>query len=212
MSEWSLIVGRAPGLLTWVLLVACVGLALVEAGLPLVRRSGQSKSERRGAPAILGLRVLAIAALIAMVLELGVRVETFTGASRRVVVLVDHSASMDLADGPADADPGRETTRRFDRTRASWREGASARERWREGGVDVEVRGFASEVTPLTRTSADELALEPDGAASDLTRALVELDESDAGEGAPLAAVVVISDGLVSADPATARHLGTVVD
>lgn len=212
MSEWSLMVGREPGLLTWVLLIACVGLALVEAGLPLVRRRGRSKAERRRAPAILALRVLAIAALVAMVLELGVRVETFTGASRRVVVLIDHSASMDLADGPADAKPGRDTTLRFDRVRTLWREGASAREGWREGGVDVEVRGFASEVTPLTRTSADELALTPDGAASELTRALVELDEADAGEGAPLAAVVVISDGLVSADPATARHLGAVVD
>jgi hypothetical protein len=212
MSEWTLIVGREPGLLAWVLLVSCVGLALFEAALPLWRRRTQSKAERRGAPAILALRVIAVAALVAMVLELGMRVETFTGATRRIVVLVDHSASMDLADGPADAEPGRETTRRFDRVRTLWREGATARERWREGAVEVEVRGFASEVTPLTRTSADELALEPDGAASDLTRALVELDESDIGDGAPLAGVVVISDGLVSADPASNRHLGTVVD
>ncbi|HLT39771.1 MAG TPA: hypothetical protein VK034_25990, partial [Enhygromyxa sp.] len=179
---------------------------------PLLRRTSRSRAERRATPAILGLRVIAIAALVAMVLELAVRVETFTGAARRVVVLVDRSASMDLADSPAEAEPGRDTTRRFDRVRTLWREGATARERWREGSVDVEVRGFADEVTPLTRASADELALTPDGAASDLARALVELDESNVGDGAPLAGVVVISDGLVSADPATSRHLGTIVD
>ncbi|MFO7561144.1 MAG: hypothetical protein R6X02_00770 [Enhygromyxa sp.] len=214
-SDWTLIIGREPGALTWILLISCVGLAVVEAALPLLRRSAraaQSKSERQATPAILGLRLLAIVALVSMVLELGVRVETFTGAARRVVVLVDRSASMDLADGPAGAEPGHDTTRRFDRVRALWREGAAARERWREGGVDVEVRSFAGEVTPLTRASADELDLQVDGPASDLTRALVELDESDIGDGAPLAAVVVVSDGLVSADPATTRHLGTVVD
>lgn len=212
MSEWTLILGREPGLLTWALLIACVGVALVEAALPLLRRGKSSTSERRGAPAILALRVLAIAALVAMVLELSVRVETFTGASRRVVVLVDHSASMALADGPADAEPGQATTARFDRVRTLWREGEAARASWRQQGVEVEVRGFASEVTPLTRSSADELGLEPTGAASDLTRALVELEEFDSGEGAPLAGIVVISDGLVSSAPATARHLGTVVD
>jgi hypothetical protein len=212
MSEWTLIVGREPGVLTWILLILCVGVAVVEAGLPLLRRSARSKAERRATPAILGLRLVAIAALVGVVLELGVRVETFTGATRRVVVLVDRSASMDLADGPADAEPGTDTTRRFDRVQTLWREGATARDRWREGGVDVEVRSFASEVTPLTRASADELALTPDGAVSDLSRALVELDESNVGDGAPLAAVVVISDGLVSADPATTRHLGTIVD
>src|SRR5690606_7624287 len=97
MSEWTLIIGRDPGLLTWTLLVVCVGLALFEAALPLLRRTSRSRAERRATPAILGLRVIAIAALVAMVLELAVRVETFTGAARRVVVLVDRSASMDLA-------------------------------------------------------------------------------------------------------------------
>src|SRR5690606_28707256 len=158
--------GRDPGALTWILLVVCVGLALFEAASPVLRRTARSRSERRATLAILGLRVIAIAALVAMVLELGVRVETFTGAARRVVVLVDHSSSRDLADSPAGAEPGRDTVRRLDRVRALWRGGATARERWREGSVDVEVRGFAREVTPLTRASADQLTLTPDGAAS----------------------------------------------
>src|SRR5690606_13597193 len=108
--------------------------------------------------------------------------------------------------------PGRETTRRFDRVQALWAEGAPARQRWAEGGVDVEVRGFADEITPLTRSNAETLEFEPDGPASDLTRALVELAESDTGEGAPLAGVVVISDGLVSHSAAANAHLAEVID
>jgi len=215
MRDWSLIAGNAPGALTWALLLVCVGLGLVEASLPLF--DGR-RGAARGLFAGLALRVVAIAALVAMVLELGVRIETFTGTSRRVVVLVDHSASMDLADGPADAEPGTQTTRRFDRMRDLWIADDAARERWRgardtrEGAVDVEVRGFAAEVTPLTRARADALDLEADGPGSDLTRALVDLSEQNAGEGAPLAGLVIMSDGLVSPSASASKHLAELVD
>jgi hypothetical protein len=231
-TDWRLIAGHEPGPLAWVLLILCVGVALVEAALPLLpadlrARIGlgggpsQGRRERRIAPAVFGLRLLAIAALVAMVLELGVRIETYSGTTRRVIVLVDHSASMDLADGPAGSDPGRDTTKRFDRITQLWRDGAEAREAWRDGGgrrggregpVEVEVRGFAASVTPLTRQNADDLALRPDGSGSDLTRALIELSEADRGEGTPLAGVVIVSDGLVSANAATRQHLLELVD
>jgi hypothetical protein len=224
-SDWSLIVGHEPGVLGVVLIVACVGLALVELaaavrrGLAETRGSSGSRRARARARAFLAalvaLRLLAVLALLAVVLELGVRVETYAGTSRRVVVLVDHSASMALADGPTTrrgAEPGTETTPRFDRVRALWSAGAEAREAWREQGVDVEVRGFARDLTPLTRAEADTLALEPNGTASDLTRALVELADADRGEGPPLAGVVVISDGLASHDRAGREHLGELVD
>ncbi|PRQ10209.1 hypothetical protein [Enhygromyxa salina] len=215
--EWSLTIGHEPGLLAWLLVIACVGLALVElVGVVrrgLARSSGKPNPRARaGLAAVVGLRVLAVLALLAVVLELGVRIQTYAGASRRVVVLIDHSASMALADGPADAKPGEATTARFDRVRALWSAAAQAREDWREAGVDVEVRGFASDVTALTRASADALELEPTGGASELTHALVELAEADAGEGAPLAGVVVISDGLVTHDRAGTQHLAAVVD
>lgn len=208
--EWSLIVGHEPGLLTVLLIAGCLALVLVEiAGV--VRRGGAGK--RRGlVVASIALRLVAALALLAVVLEVGVRIETYAASSRRVVVLVDHSASMGLADGPADAEPGVGTAVRFDRVRAAWTDGAEAREHWREQGVDIEVRGFAGEVTPLTRSDADTLALEPTGDGSDLARALAELTDTDLGEGPPLAGVVVISDGLTHHDRAGADHIRAIVD
>jgi hypothetical protein len=207
--EWSLILGHEPGLLTILLIAACLALAVFEL-VGVVRRAS---SKRRGLlAASIGLRLVAVLSLLAVVLELGVRIETYAATSRRVVVLVDHSASMGLADGPADAEPGTETTARFDRVRAAWTAGVDAREHWRDRGVDVEVRGFAAEVTPLTRSDADALALEPTGEGSDLARALAELADTDAGEGPPLAGVVVISDGLTQHDRAGAEHIRAIVD
>lgn len=231
--DWSLIAGHEPGAIGWALLIVCVGAALLEALFTLRRAttarvgsvSGTSERRRRAAAiGVLALRMVAIAALVAVVLELGVRVETWTGSSRRVVVLIDHSASLGLADSPASARPGQSTTRRWTRVTELWRDGADARAAWREGdrgeaGVDIEVRGFASQARPLTADAAESLdGLEPTGEASDLTRALVELAESEVGEGTPLAAVVVISDGLVvhAADrgqaEAEADHLRAVAD
>ncbi|NVB42860.1 hypothetical protein G6O69_33880 [Pseudenhygromyxa sp. WMMC2535] len=219
-SDWSLIIGHQLGPLGWAVLVLCVGAALSEAGLTLVRaHRGTTRTRRRSAWALLSLRLVAVAALVCVVLELGLRQQTWTGSARRVVVLLDRSASMDLADAPEGADPGSETTRRWDRLAALWSASADARASWREGergepGVDVEVRAFGSRTTPLTRDQADALAIEPDAAASDLTRALVELAEARQlaarGEGAPLAAVVVASDGLVVRGQAEAAHLEAV--
>jgi hypothetical protein len=215
--EWSLIIGHEPGLLTTLLIAGCLALVLVEiAGV--VRRGGSGTRSRRGGLllASIALRLVAVLALLAVVLELGVRIETYAATSRRVVVLVDHSASMGLADGPEGAEPGVDTKVRFDRVRAAWTEAADARERWRELGVDVEVRGFAREVTPLTRSDADALALEPSGDGSDLARALAELADTDLREGPPLAGVVVISDGLThhdrGHDRAGAEHIQAIVD
>jgi hypothetical protein len=226
--EWSLILGHEPEPLTLVLIAACLALALLEIGSVVRRKSGSTRRRglvlglapaqspgpsRRGLlAASIGLRLVAVLALLAVVLELGVRIETYSATSRRVVVLVDHSASMGLADGPSDAKPGEDVTVRFDRVRAAWSTGADAREHWREQGVDVEVRAFASEVTPLTRSDADALALEPTGDGSDLARALAELADNDAGEGPPLAGVVVISDGLTQHDRAGAEHIRAIVD
>jgi hypothetical protein len=208
--EWSLILGHEPGLLTTLLITGCLALVLVE--IASVIRRGTSGKRRALVAASIALRLVAVLALLAVVLEVGVRIETYAATSRRVVVLVDHSASMGLADGSEDAEPGVGTSVRFDRVRAAWSSSAEVRERWRELGVDVEVRGFASEVTPLTRSDADALALEPTGDGSDLARALAELADADLGEGPPLAGVVVISDGLTQHDRAGAEHIKAIVD
>lgn len=208
-QEWSLIAGHEPSLPTILLIAACLGLALVEIASAAQRMASKRRSVVAG---LIGLRLLAVLALLAVVLELGVRVETYAATSRRVVVLVDHSASMGLADGPSDAEPGKDVTVRFDRVRAAWTAAEQTRERWREQGVDVEVRGFADEVTPLTRSDADALSLEPTGDGSDLARALSELADADTGEGPPLAGVVVVSDGLTGHQRTDAEHLRAIVD
>ncbi|MCA9698685.1 MAG: hypothetical protein KC431_14260 [Myxococcales bacterium] len=228
---WSLIVGHEPGLLGWTLLALGLGLALSEALMGL-RRAYARRSPRGGDPertgpsrklgaawAVLVLRVLALAMLAAVILELGLRVQTYAGASRRLVILVDHSATMSLPDAAAGADPGEDTTRRWDRLKQLWQAGAEAREGWRGGDgetLEIEVRGFGARTTALSRSDAEALALEPDAEASNLTRALVELGElagpagRGLGEGAPLAGVLVISDGLVARGSAEAEHLQAV--
>jgi hypothetical protein len=111
-TNWRLIAGHEPGPLAWALLLLCIGVAVFEAVLPLLPAelrqriglaggAGQGRRERRIAPAVFGLRLLAIAALVAMVLELGVRIETYTGTTRRVVVLVDHSPTARPDPSPA---------------------------------------------------------------------------------------------------------------
>lgn len=212
-SDWSLMIGHPPGPLALALIVACVGLAALDL-LTLVRRPPPAARGRGGRLRVLGvvgLRLLAIACLLGVVLELQVRVRSHAASGRRVVVLIDRSASMAIADGPADAEPGRATARRWDRVREAWLAGADARERWRSEGVEVEVRSFGERSDPLTRAAADALEFEPEASASELAPALVELGEADPGEGPPLAGVVVISDGLVARDLATRTHLRALV-
>lgn len=226
--SWSLIAGHEPSTLGWILLVVCVGAAVVEMVWTLRQRLRAGTSPGLGAlAALVGLRLLGLLALVAIVLELGVRVETWTGDARRLVVLVDQSASLDLADSPARADPGEDSERRWSRLERAWSEGADARAAWRQGSdgearsgsLDVEVRAFASDTQPLTHADADALALAPTGSASALGGALAELAEATAGgqsEGAPLAGVLVISDGLVTppmpAGRAEREHLDALVD
>ena len=158
---------------------------------------------RRLAGGLLGLRLAALGALLAVAFELTLRIEQVTPAGRRLVVLVDRSASIDLADASEEDEPPRTRQARLE---AAWQESADARVGWRDEGLVVDVRGFARETTPLTGDVADTLAGQPDGVGSDLARALTELTAPDP-DRAPLAAVVVISDGLVAEDDATDAHV-----
>ncbi len=214
-NDWSLIVGHEPGVLALVLIGLCVGLALLDV-VGLIRRPppgalGRARRARAQVAGVIGLRTVAILCLLAVVFELQVRVRSYAGSARRVVVLIDRSASMAIADGPATAAPGSSTTSRWQRVQTLWSgsEGEAARERWRSAGVDVEVRSFGERTSPLTRASADALDFEPDALASELAPALLELSEADpsSDSGPPLAGVVIVSDGLVARDAATHEHL-----
>jgi len=203
-EQMSLAAGHVPDPAVLALLGVAVLLAVAE-GMAAFRRP-RSAVPRRISAALLGLRLLALAALLSVVFELTLRIEQVSPSGRRLVVLVDHSASMALADGTT---PEATPEARIDRLRAAWQASADARVGWRDDGLTVEVRGFDLETHPMTGDRAETLAGEPDGAGSDLARALSELGQPEA-DRAPLAGVVVLSDGLVAEDDATAAHVDAV--
>jgi SAM-dependent methyltransferase len=200
-ERWSLAAGHVPDALVLVLLTGAVLLAVAEGVAAFGRPRGGTP--RRLAMGLLGLRLCALGALVAVAFELTLRIEEVTPAGRRLVVLVDRSASMALADATAE---GQAPEARQARLERAWQGSADARVGWRDEGLTVDVRGFSLQTTPLTGTVAETLAGQPDGAASDLARALAELQEPEP-DRAPLAAVVVLSDGLVAEDGATDAHL-----
>lgn len=191
MERWRLTAGHVPGALGTALVLAAVALALAEA-IRAYRRPvpGVSRGARAG---LLALRCVGALALLAVAFELSLSFETTSAAGPRLVVLVDDSASMAIADAGA---PDRKATPRSDRVRELWRRSAAARAAWRERGLVVQVKKFGERSEPLPDADAD-LALKASDAASDLTRALAELSAEDpAADPRPIAGLVVLSDGL----------------
>jgi hypothetical protein len=206
-DTWKLDLGHVPETLAVVLLLGCGALAAAE-GIAVFRRE-RGGTPRRVQLAILGLRFLAILGLLGVAFELTLRIEQVAPAGRRVVVLADRSASMALPDAPA---PGRPAQTRQSRAEALWAESRGAREVWTRDGLMLEVRGFDTSTVPYSAELAETLAATPDGIGSDLAGALTELAEEDRIDRAPLAAVVVVSDGLVASDSAADRHLRSVAE
>jgi uncharacterized membrane protein len=192
MERWRLTAGYVPGALGAALVLAAVALAIAEA-VRAYRRPvpGVSRGARAG---LLALRCVGALALLAVAFELSLSFETTSAAGPRLVVLVDDSASMSIADADA---PDQKATSRVDRVRALWRRSEAARAAWRERGLVVQLRKFSERSEPLPDADAGDLALQANGAASDLTRALAELSAEDpAADPRPLAGLVVLSDGL----------------
>lgn len=200
-ERWSLAAGHVPDTLVLVLLAGAVLLAMAEGMAAFGRPRGATP--RRLGFGLLALRLLALGALVAVAFELTLRIEEVTPAGRRLVVLVDRSASIAVPDATEEGQPPQTRQARLQR---AWQASADARVGWRDDGLTVDVRGFSLQTTPLTGEVADTLHGEPDGAGSDLARALAELQEPEP-DRAPLAAVVVISDGLVADDDATDAHV-----
>lgn len=198
MERWRLTAGHLPGPLLLGLLLVGAAIVIAEALLAFRRAHHLSRGTRYG---LLALRLLGVAGLLAIGLELTLSHETVQKTGPRVAVLVDRSASMALADadklGPQD-DP---KTTRFARVRELWTGSAATRAAWREQGLAVQVRSFADRSQVLDEQTAESLDLQADGSASDLARALAELTSSPDGsdepaDPRPLAAIVLISDGL----------------
>lgn len=195
-----LVAGYTPHLGVILLLALVSGIVIWDAIAGLRDRSTPGATGLR--VGLLALRIAALAALAALVFELGLRIEGATTRGRRVVVLVDDSASMALPDAPeAGADP----TSRIDRARRLWLDSADARQAWQASGLTIEVRGFAEELEPWSGDRAERFEPEPMGAASRLAAALERLHDEPGTE--PLAAVVVLSDGLVAAGPGEREHV-----
>ncbi|MCB9716701.1 MAG: hypothetical protein H6712_22780 [Myxococcales bacterium] len=205
-ERWSLAAGHVPETIVLVLLAVAVLMAVGE-GLAAFRRP-RAPVARRVAAGLLALRLAALGALLAVAFELTLRVEQVTPAGRRLVVLVDASASMALADAEQEGD---EPQSRQARLEAAWQRSADARVGWRDDGLVVEVRGFDLGSRPYTGELAETLAVQPRGEGSDLARALGELSQPEP-DRAPLAGVVVISDGLVAPDPAADAQVRAVAE
>ncbi|HFE45242.1 MAG TPA: hypothetical protein ENJ18_07070 [Nannocystis exedens] len=197
-DRWRIVAGHSPD--TWVLLllIGATTVALVDAWQELRRPA--SDLRRRTRIALFLLRLLGIATLGVIIGELTIAVEQVKTTGPRIVVLVDSSASMALKD----SEPGGEQAiARIDRLRRYWQENADIRQLWRESGLQIDVKSFARHTAPLTAADADDLSISTDGQDSDLTGALVDLSRAqETGEAPPLAAVIVLSDGLVVHDRA----------
>lgn len=198
-ERWSLAAGHVPSTLALVVLGVCAAIALAEAVLAFVRRG--DRFDRGTALAVLGLRVLAVAAVFAVAFELTLRLDHVTDPTQRVVVLVDRSASIAVPDA---SEPGAASETRQARIERVWAESAGARTLWRDRGVSVDVLGFDAAVAPLTGEAAETLAGTPTGAASDLTGAIAALVGDEQRPDDRVAAVVVLSDGLVGGADAEA--------
>ncbi len=204
-ERWQLIAGFTPPTWAVVLLVLCALAALVEAAYSAY---SNDVLPARARVALLALRTLAIAGLVAVAFEVSLAIDDVREFGPRVVVLLDDSASMGIEDRSA---PKAEAARRVDRVQRLL---ADERTRetlagWRARGVDLEFRAFAesSAIRELTAgEDGDNVALTAEGPASNLTQALSRLardPDKSAKRSAPvdprpLAAVVVVSDGLVA--------------
>ncbi len=197
MERWRLTAGHLPGPLVLALLVVGAALVAAEAVVAYRRSSHLSRGTRLG---LLALRLLGVAGLLVIGLELTLSHETVQKTGPRVAVLVDRSASMALADAGTLEDP---KATRLARARELWSASAAARSAWREQGLAVQVRSFADRGQVLDEATAESLDLRADGPASDLGRALAELtsnaEEDEPADPRPLAAIVLISDGLFDA-------------
>ncbi len=206
MEKMSLAVGHTPPAFVLVGVGLVLGVALWEAVRTYLRP--RSPRPRAIALSLLALRVLGLVALLMMVFEVTLRIDEVGPAGRRIVVLVDRSASIALPDA---TEAGEATATRQSRLEKVWAESESARVGWRDDGYLVDVRAFDETTHAYAGEQADTLQTTPDGVASDLARALSELAQPGPDE-VPLSAVVVMSDGLVAPDDATDTHVRAVAE
>ncbi len=210
-SEWSLGLGHMPAPLALVVVVGCVAVALVE--IALSTRASRGPRPLRITAALVSLRVVAVLAFLVVAFEVSLRIDAVAPGARRLVVLVDTSASMALADA---ADPDESPLPRHQRAVAAVDPDLVTG--WRADGLHVDIRSFDTTATPKSSSMEQILGEIPVGPASDLAGALAMVAENTPSSTAPLAGIVVISDGITAAgDPdetrleAAARSVGVPI-
>lgn len=169
---------------SWVLLSDWSGGLLALVGLVVLGVLGLAWHNARALPArrrrvLLALRALAVAVLLVVFLQPGVRLENVTRVRNHVAVLIDTSRSMDL--------PGAGGTR-LDDVKARLAADADTLAAWR---ADHQIDWYS--LAEHARPAADPMALEAQGDATRLVAGLEDLAARFRPE--ELAAVVVISDG-----------------
>lgn len=179
----------------WIGLLAAIVLTAV--GVAIAAGLRERSANPRGWPLLLGLRLIAIAAAASVLVGLQRRETTQREDPSRVVLLVDRSASMRLPSGVgSDASSRRDGA--VEPALAMLTERLGQRHRVRRAGFDVAVDYTASDASD----AGDDENGAAERSAGEATRLGAALDRvlSDHA-GAPLAAIVVASDGGWNAGP-----------
>lgn len=178
LADWRLTFGTQLSRTLVVLLLIAALLAVALSALSLWRE------RRRGwVLALLGLRVLAVGACLAVMLQPRLEYGQVSLVPNYVAVLVDASRSMSVA--PPDRGPTR-----AERVAALLTRAGGTFAAWEDGHHKLELYGFGEGLEPGSRTSPPA----PMAEATRIGEALSELRTRFAGRD--LGAVIVISDGI----------------
>lgn len=200
--------GAPVGPLGIVAIVVLVSVAAAELWWSRRTREGEGPRSAAGLAATIA-RFVGIVGLVALVLELRVTLEDDRLAQRRVVVLVDASKSMTLADAPTLEQP---PAARIQRVLDAWRDGGATRSAWLRGGESLDLRRFGERIQPLGVQADGQLDLALEDRRSDLATALQRVQQPISAVGdEPSVTGSPVSDETGSggeADPAAADSTG----
>jgi len=175
-NDWRL-VSMTPLAAPWLGVLGLALLAALVLSALALRRAGRTTRAT-----LLVLRLAAALLLATLILEPGVELLATARERGRLVLLLDASASMALADGDRS---------RWERAQAAVRELTPALERLGERYV-LEIYRFADAATPAAGTAA-AIAAAPEGQRTDLVAALEAVAPQEGRR--PLGGVLMISDG-----------------
>ena len=210
-DRWSLVFGHHPDWLETGLLALCTMVVLAEIFFHL-RQAIASKSTSGLHYVTALMRLLAMCLGLALCLELTLRIHSLSPSKTRVVILVDDSQSMQIADSPLGEPSGSARSARWKRVEQVWQRSKTALQNWRNSGHIVEIIRFGQRTEQIETSSPSLYPKAPQERASHLASALSEIFDDQSSSPFPLAAVVILSDGLVAYDEASEEYLNSVAN